>query len=149
MSRYIVNYVLFFILGAIVAQLLSSLIHYSLDKPRGVPLPRLGLAGTITQIGLMVFPFVFAPIPLGRSFLGEQKRRPNRKECRRLALNIGFLSFVIWLVIFAASGIWFGIIQGGALILFGALLGPALFASVTLWALFPLASRFFEMLQTR
>ncbi|MBE1295569.1 hypothetical protein [Phycobacter azelaicus] len=149
MGRYTIYYVLLLVLGIIIAFMLSSLIHYSLDKPRGVPLARLGLAGTITQIGLMVFPFVFAPIPLGLTFFGRQQRKPTQNECRRLAFNVGLLIFVIWLILFVASGAWFGIIQGGVWLLVGALLGPPLLAAATLWGLFPLAIRSFNMLQSR
>lgn len=149
MSRYTVYYVLSLVLGIAIALMFSSLIHSSIDKPRGVPLAELGLAGTITQIGLMVFPFIFAPMPLGLAFFVRHKRTPTQNECRRLALNVGLLIFVVWLILFAASGIWFGIIQGGLWFSIGVLLGPPLLAAVTLWGIFPLASRSLNILQNR
>jgi len=149
MGRYTIYYVLLLVLGIVVTFMLSSLIHYSLDMPRGAPLARLGLAGTIAQNGLMVFPFVFAPIPLGLAFFGREKRKPTRNECRRLAFNVGLLIFVIWLILFVAGGVWFGVVQGGTWVVVAFLFGPPVFAAVTVWGLFLFAIRSFDMLRSR
>jgi hypothetical protein len=141
MRKYVVYYWLLVVAGIVISVALSSLIHSVLDKPRGVPLASLGIAGTITQIGLMVFPLLFAPILCSFAFHGGKRREPTKKELRYLIATVASTAFILWLIHFAASGAWFGVLQGGVWFVIAYILGPPIVATVAFGTLFPLGNR--------
>lgn len=136
MKKYVVYYLLLLPLGAAISTGLSSLIHVALDMPRGVPLARLGLAGTIAQISLMVFPFIFAPIVTAIAFYGGNKRAPEKGEFKLLVSAVSILFALLWIFLLFGSGAWFGFLQGSLLFILGGVLGPPIIAAVLFWVLF-------------
>ena len=141
MWKYVIYYWLLIAAGIVISFAFSSLIHFVLDKPRGVPLATLGLAGTIAQIGLMVFPLLFAPFLCSFAFYGGNQRKPKKSEHRFLVASVASTTLVLWLIFFAAGGAWFWVLQGSGWFIGAFVLGPPIIATVAFGVLFPLGNR--------
>lgn len=140
MSRYITYYWLLVVAGAAVSFGFSTLIHSYLDVPRGVPLARFGVIGTITQIGLMALPFFLAPILTSFAFYGRYQRKPTKHEIRYLTYMVASSAIVLWLILFAVSGAWFWVLQGDIWFVGAYVLGPPIVAIVAFGFLFPVGN---------
>ena len=149
MFKLTVYWYLLVAFGVFVSVIASGVINGMLDQPRGAPLSRLGLAGTVTQIGLMLFPLLFAPAIMGLTFLRSHQRKPRLVEILRLGCSIGFSGAVVWFGMFLVSGVWFGVIHGGNRLVATFLAGPPLLATATVLVVFPLSAGIFAARSAR
>jgi hypothetical protein len=136
MRKYVVFYLLLLPVGAAISFGISSLVHASLDMPRGVPLSKLGVTGTIAQISLMMFPFFFAPIFTAVAYFGGNQSAPAKRELRYFVATVSGLFALLWVLIIVGSGAWFGLIQGSLWFICVTVLGPPIIAMFSCWLLF-------------
>jgi len=134
--KYVVTYWIIVVVSIPISYAISSLIHSFLDIPRGVPLARLGMLGSIGQISLMILPFLLAPIGAAVAYYKVCKQRAASDEVTRLSLGIAFSTVLLSVVFWIGTGAWFGLIQGEPWFILLVLAAPPAITTVCFWVLF-------------
>lgn len=135
--RYIGVFWFFVAIGVLISITGSKFAHSLAGIPPGVPLARLGIEGRITQISLIILPFIIAPILTGWVFYWKMHRPPISKEIRRLTVRIAYSTVALSILFWIGSGAWFGLIQADPWMIFLMLVAPPAIVTVTFRVLFP------------
>ncbi|WP_457650154.1 hypothetical protein [Profundibacter sp.] len=139
--RYVSVFWLFAAVGAVISILGSKYAHSVAGIPPGVPLARLGIEGKITQISLMILPFIIAPILTGCMYYLKLQRPPNGTETRSITAKIIYSTVALSILFWIGSGAWFGLLQATPLMIFAILTVPIAGVAFIFWLLFPTTAK--------
>jgi len=141
--RYVGVFWFFAAIGVVISLMGSKYAHSVAGIPPGVPLARLGIEGKITQILLMILPFIVAPILTGWMFHLKVQRQPISKETRSITAKIVYSTIALSILFWVGSGAWFGLLQATPLMIFIILIVPIAGVAFIFWILFPATARVF------
>jgi len=139
--RVLILFWLFVVVGSLVSDGLSSVIHTMIGIPRGVPLPRIGIIGSVAQIFLMMLPFTIASVLTGWIFFRRARRSADKSEVNRFSKSVAWSTVVLSAVYLVVTGAWFAFIQTPPWIILLSLIIPPIVITVTFRILFPLTVR--------